>query len=96
MAVHELSTFRLADGVSERDFLEADERARTRFLYQQPGIVRATTARADDGTWALIVQWWSAESADDAASAAAGDPSWSALAGMVESVERRRWEDLPG
>ena len=96
MAVHELTTFRLADGVSEDAFLDVDERVRTGFLYQQPGIVRATTARSDDGSWAMFVQWGDAESADAAGSAAGSDPSWSELTGMVEGLDRRRWEDLPG
>ena len=96
MAVIELTTFRLADGVAEDAFLEVDDRVRARFLYQQPGIVRATTARGSDGSWALLVVWGSEEAAESAASAAGADPAWAELTAMVEDVEHRRWEDLPG
>ena len=64
MAVIALTTFRLADGTDEAAFLAADDRVRTATLYHQPGIVRATTARTDDGRWAVIVMWESAEQAD--------------------------------
>ena len=61
MAVIETTTFRLADGVDDAAFLEADEQARTGFLYHQAGVIRATTARADDGEWILVVLWASYE-----------------------------------
>ena len=96
MPVIELTTFRLADGADEAAFLEADERVRSAFLYQQPGIIRATTARNEDGEWALLTLWWSTAEADAAGAAAGADPSWSALAAMVQDVERRRWTDLDG
>jgi hypothetical protein len=67
MAVFELTTFRLADGVDEAEFLAADEAFRTGFLYQQPGLARATTARGDDGEWLIAVLWADDASADAAA-----------------------------
>src|SRR5436305_14731179 len=67
MAVIETTTFRLADGVDEAAFLEADEQARTSFLYHQPGMMRATTARADDGEWLGVALWAAYENAHAAA-----------------------------
>ena len=43
--VIEITTFALAGAADEDRFLLADERMRTGFLYKQPGLVRATTAR---------------------------------------------------
>src|SRR4029077_5940751 len=53
MAVIDITTFRLRDGVDDVTFLRADERVRPAVLYQQPGLVRATTARGSDGGWVL-------------------------------------------
>lgn len=85
MPVIDVTTFRLAPTSDEAAFLEADERVRTGVLYHRPGIVRATTARADDGEWAVIVIWGSDEEADDTALdelLALADPA---------SVERKRF-----
>ena len=92
MAVLELTTFRLADGVSEDAFLAADERARTRFLYQQAGLSRATTAKGAAGEWLLAVLWASVEHADAAATAAATDDDAVALDRVITDRAVRRYE----
>ena len=98
MAVVELIRFRLARGADERAFLAADEAVRTGFLYHQPGIVRATTARADDGEWLLSVLWWTREQADAAAVIAESDPRCGALWAHVDmaTFDRRCYSDLDG
>jgi len=98
MAAIELITFRLADGADESSFLAADEAVRTGFLYQQPGIVRSTTARADDGEWLLSVLWWSQEAADAAAAKAEDDPTCASLWRHVDrsTFTRRCYSDLDG
>lgn len=63
--VIDITTFRLADGTTDAEFLELDDRVRTGTLYQRRGILRSTTARADDGGWAVIVLWWDADAADN-------------------------------
>jgi hypothetical protein len=58
-----------------------------RTLYQRRGLVRATTARSEDG-WAVIVQWAGEDVADPAALdelLALADPG---------TVERRRFTTL--
>ena len=91
MAVIETTTFRLADGVDDANFLEADEQARTGFLYHQAGIIRATTAREDDGEWILVVLWASYEDADAAAEVERVDPAMDRLTHMMVGAERRRY-----
>ena len=60
----EVLTFRLAEGADEADFLEADRAVQTEFAYQQPGLLRRTTARGEDSNWLVIDIWRSAEDAD--------------------------------
>ena len=85
MPVIDVTTFRLAATTDEAAFLEADERVRTGVLYHRPGIVRATTARSEDGEWVVIVIWGSEEEADHTALdelVALADPA---------TVERKRF-----
>jgi heme-degrading monooxygenase HmoA len=69
MAVIELVTFRLAPGVDEDEFLDADRRAQTEFLYRQPGLLRRTTARGEASQWLVVSSWGSAADADASAEA---------------------------
>jgi hypothetical protein len=91
--VIETTTFRLAAGVGDADFLELDGRVRTGFLYRRPGLLRATTARADGGEWIVVVVWASEHDADAAATQAATDATNSELSQMIDagSVDRRRY-----
>jgi hypothetical protein len=93
MAVIETTTFRLAPGVDEAAFLVVDEQLRTGFLYRRPGLLRATTARAESGEWILVVVWASADEADAAATQAGSDATTAELLHMVDaaSVDRRRY-----
>jgi len=94
MAVIEATTFRLADGVDEAAFLEADEQARTGFLYHQAGMLRATTAKADDGEWIVVVLWASYEEADAAVEVELLDASMERVNHMVAGAERKRYSTL--
>ena len=95
----ELTTFRLREGVDEATFVVADAAAQAGFFYQQPGLVRRTTARGEDGEWLVVTLWGSATSAD-AAAAALTDPATNAAAGpyldCLGETTVRRYEPLPG
>jgi heme-degrading monooxygenase HmoA len=92
--VIETNRFRLVDGVDDAAFLEADEQVRTGFLYQRPGIVRATTAKSDDDEWIVIVLWASDEDADAAADAAQEDAAVKRLEQLVVGMQRTRYHDF--
>ena len=77
-------TFRLKDGVSEEDFLAANERMQTEFVYQQPGFVRRTTARTSDGEWLVIGMWSSRSEAAAAGERAQGEDVSRKANAMVE------------
>lgn len=94
----ELLRFRLAPGADEEGFLKADARLQAEFAYQQPGLVRRTTARSDTGEWIVIDLWRSAADAD------ACDPRWKEdpvvreFLSFVEeaSVKSERFNELDG
>jgi hypothetical protein len=55
--VIEIVRFKLAPGVDDADFLAADKRLQSEFAYQQPGLLRRTTAFGAEGEWVLIDLW---------------------------------------
>ena len=59
----EILTFRLAVGVDTETIRSIDERIQVEFAYQQPGIIRRTLGRHDDGRWLALTIWADAESA---------------------------------
>jgi hypothetical protein len=89
-------TFRLKDDVSEADFLAANERLQTEFVYLQPGFVRRTTARGKDGEWLVIGVWGSRAEAFAAREIAKDDLVSRTANAMVEpsSVQVKRFETL--
>lgn len=92
----EVLRFRLAAGVDEVAFLEADKRVQTEFAYLQPGMVRRTTARADDGEWVVIDLWRSREDADSCDNAWGKDPVTEEFMRFVDraSVKTETFETL--
>lgn len=99
MAVIETMRFRLVAGADEAAFLTADARLQTEFAYQQPGLLRRTTARgegAQAGEWLVIDLWASAEEADACAARWDADPAAQAFMAFVDraSVDVRRYRDL--
>jgi hypothetical protein len=96
MAVIETVTFRLTPGTEEAAFLAADRLVQTEFTYQQPGLVRRTTARGPDDGWIVVVIWQTAGDADAAAARAGDHPAHAGFAGLLDetTVQRRRYETL--
>ena len=99
MAVLETMTFRLRDGADTEAFLAADKRLQSDFAYQQPGLVRRTTARGTGGQageWIVVDLWATAEDADASAARWDADPVAQAFMAFVEpgTVDVRRYRDL--
>jgi hypothetical protein len=63
VAVIEIVTFRLQSDADEEDFLAEDRRIQT-LAHLHPGILRRTTARGEDRSWAVITMWDSPAGAD--------------------------------
>lgn len=84
MAIFEITTFRLADGVDEAAFLDLDARVQTEFASFQPGFVRRTTARGDDGRWVVVTLWGSVGDADACAAQAGDDAAGAAFLAAID------------
>ncbi len=92
----EILTFRLAEGADEVDFLAADRAVQTKFAYQQPGLLRRTTARGADGSWLVVDIWRSSEDAE-ACDRVWGQDEWTGrFMSLVDdaSVRTARYEEL--
>jgi len=91
----ETLTGRLAAGVDEEAFLEADRRFQTEFVPNHAGFVRRTTARgAADGEWLVLTFWYSAEDADHSARLAKVDAVASGFLAMLDGSTVERFETL--
>ena len=64
MSIVEITTFRLAEGVTDQSFLALDRRIQTELVPNQTGFVRRTTARHGED-WLVVTLW--ASDADAAA-----------------------------
>lgn len=86
-------TFRLAAGVSEEQFLDADRRVQQEFSPFQEGFARRTTAR-DGDEWLVETLWYSAAHAE--AALTADDPAVQSLRACIDpgTEQVRRWETL--
>jgi heme-degrading monooxygenase HmoA len=73
MSVVEITTFRLAEGVTDEAFLALDKRVQTELVYGQPGLLRRTTARHGED-WAVVTLWATAGDAAAYQRAAEGHP----------------------
>lgn len=97
MPMIETMTFRLVAGADEAAFRAADERLQSDFAYQQPGLLRRTTARRE-GTdeWIVVDVWSSAEEAAGCAQRWERDPVVGEFLAFVDasSVEVRRYHTL--
>jgi hypothetical protein len=90
MAVLEVCTFTVT--ADDHTMRAADARMQTGFAYQQPGLLRRTTARDDAGRWCVVTLWASYDDATAADAAAETDSVahdfWSCVATTSVSVER--------
>lgn len=91
----ETLTGRLAAGVDEDAFLEADRRFQQEFVPNQTGFVRRTTARgAEAGEWMVLTFWGTADDADHSARLAKVDATASGFLAMLEDRAVQRFETL--
>ncbi|HEY7946639.1 MAG TPA: hypothetical protein VID75_03120 [Acidimicrobiales bacterium] len=92
----EIRTFHLAPGADVGAFAEADRRVQTEFAYRQPGLLRRTVARHDDGSWIVIDLWRTAADADGADERWGTDPAAAAFMAFVDpaSVRTERYREL--
>jgi hypothetical protein len=92
----EIFSFKLLPGADEAAFLAADKRLQAEFAYQQPGLMRRTTARATDGEWVVIDLWRSEADADRTSNVWGPDPVTAEFQSFVDpdTVLVRRFDEL--
>lgn len=73
--VIEWAPFRLREGVTDAELLEASAAIQRDFLDRQPGFLRRELARSDDGIWSDVVHWSDAAAARAAMDTAASSPA---------------------
>jgi hypothetical protein len=95
-AVIEIMSFRLPPGADEAAFLAADRRVQEEFANHQPGLLRRTTARGQDGGWIVIDLWRSAADADACDARWEADPVTQQFMALLDrsSVTTERYEQL--
>ena len=79
----ETVTFKLAEGVSREDFLEAAA-ASTAFVKARPGFVARRLSCSVDGTWIEHIEWETLEAAQAAAAAIQQDESVKPFLSCIE------------
>jgi hypothetical protein len=94
--VIEILRFRLAPETTEAEFLAADHRLQEEFAYHQPGLLRRTTARGEDGGWIVIDLWRCAADADACDRRWDADPAAQAFMALLDrsSVSTERYQEL--
>jgi heme-degrading monooxygenase HmoA len=95
VSVVEVTTFRLADGVSDESFLALDKRWQTELIPNREGFLRRTTARHGE-EWLVVTLWWSDEHAAAFSRETEDDPLQAEFARAVEagSLHSTRFETL--
>jgi heme-degrading monooxygenase HmoA len=94
--VIEITRFRLVEGADEEQFLRADRELQEHFAYQQPGLLRRTTARDGGGNWVVVDLWRSAADAEAGAAAWDRSPQVRAFMRLVEpsSFGTERYQEI--
>jgi heme-degrading monooxygenase HmoA len=62
VSIVEITTFRLAERVTDASFLALDRRLQNELVPNQPGFLRRTTARRGD-EWLVVTLWFTEDAA---------------------------------
>ena len=84
MSIVEVTTFRLAEGMTDDAFLALDRRIQTELVPNQPGFLRRTTARHGE-EWLVVTLWASDAEAASFQRAAEGHALQAEFEHAVES-----------
>lgn len=95
MSVVEVTTFRLAEAVSDESFLALDRRMQTELVPNRAGFLRRTTAR-HGRDWLVVTLWWSEDDAAAFSRETEDDPLQLEFARSIEAgtLHSTRFETL--
>jgi len=74
MEIVEIATFRLNAGVTDSQFLAANQRVESEYVARLPGFISRETARGDNGEWVVIIHWESISAAEASMASFASAP----------------------
>lgn len=80
----EITTFRLAPGVDEEVFRSLDERVQVEVAYHQPGLLRRSLGRHDDGRWLVLQVWATRDDAEAGRAALDASPFGARFLALLE------------
>jgi hypothetical protein len=91
-----VTRFRLLEGTDESDFREGDARYQMEFAYQQPGLLRRTTAVSEDGEWVVLELWRDPRDAENSRHRATTDRVAREHAALIDgsTIEVGRFREL--
>lgn len=84
MEVVEIITLRLRDGVTDSQFLAANQRVESEHVVGQPGFLSRQTARADNGEWLVLVHWTSISAAEASMASFASAPATQGFMAVID------------
>jgi hypothetical protein len=92
----EIMRFRTIPGTVSEAVREADAAVQVDFAYQQPGLLRRTTARSADGEWVVVSVWRTSADAEAAERRFAADPTTERLRALIDqgSLSVSRYDEL--
>ena len=80
----EVAQFKLAEGVSEEEFLKEAEAVQKGFLEKQSGYIDRELLKTEDGLWADVLHWKTMKEAQKAAEVMMGNP---AAQGFMQKID---------
>jgi heme-degrading monooxygenase HmoA len=84
VSIVEITTFRLAEGVTDESFLALDRRVQNELVPNQPGFMRRTTGRRGED-WLVVTLWSTEDAAAAFQRAVEGDPLQTEFAQVMEA-----------
>jgi hypothetical protein len=86
MGFVEIVRLRPANGVSEAEFLAASDRFEEAYMKKRHGFQKRTLLRGENGEWAVIVNWESAEDAQASMDAFPNDPASAPFNAVIDAA----------
>ena len=90
MAFVEFARFKLRDGVSNEQFLQAERNIRNGKIGQQPGYQGRELGRGDNGEYFIVIRWDTAENGAAWSPIFMQDPDGQAFAGCLDFSTMRQ------
>jgi len=82
----EIAMYKIKNGVSEADFIQAGVEMEKNFIKKQKGFIKRTFAKSENGEWVDVIYWETMDDAMKASEAAMKSPVCAPMFGMLDDV----------